>query len=356
MRVLHLATDIYGGHGGIALYNRDFIAAMAAHPNVEEIVVLPRIIPGEPEPLPAKVRFRPAAARGKLAFAAVLVKTLRRSDAFDLVICAHINLLPFTLLTRQRPILMIYGIEAWQPHWLPSSLRGLVSISQVTLERFRSWARVDSKSFLLPNAIDPSLYTIKPKNQALLDRYGLRGRRVLLTVGRVVASERYKGFDEVMEVLADLPSDVAYLVAGGGSDLDRLRSRARELRIADRVVFTGFFPESEKPDLYNLADVYVMPSRGEGFGFVLLEALASGLPVIGSRHDGGREALRDGLLGTLIDPASRAELRHAILDALERGHRHIPDGLGYFGVDRFQARVFTMIDDLMGIHVAEAAP
>ena len=63
------------------------------------------------------------------------------------------------------------------------------------------------------------------------------------------------------------------------------------------------------PDLYNLADVYVMPSPGEGFGFVFLEAMACGVPVIGSKVDGGREALLDGKLGLLVDPTNHAELR-----------------------------------------------
>ncbi|HWS71389.1 MAG TPA: glycosyltransferase family 4 protein [Thermoanaerobaculia bacterium] len=346
MRVLHLATDVYGGHGGIALYNRDFVAALAKHPCIEEIVVLPRLIHSEPEPFPPKVRFLAGAAHSKIAYGAMLTKMLVRERPFDLVVCAHVNLLPYTVFTRRAPLLMVYGIEAWQPHWMPPRLRAVAAISELTLERFRSWAHPEAPAFLLPNAIDLSLYGIRPKSDALLDRYGLRGRRVLLTVGRVVAEERYKGFDEVIEVLRELPEDIAYLIAGGGSDIDRLRAKALSCGVADRVVFTGLFDECDKPALYNLADVYVMPSRGEGFGFVLLEALASGVPVIGSRHDGGREALRNGDLGILVDPASGAELRAAILELLARNERHIPDGLAYFAVDQFDTRVHAMVDAL----------
>jgi phosphatidylinositol alpha-1,6-mannosyltransferase len=346
MRILHLATDAYGGHGGIALYNRDFLAALTRHPGVEEVVVLPRIIHSDPGPLPAKVRFLARAAQNKIAYGATLTKTLLREPKFDLVTCAHVNLLPFATFARQPPLLLIYGIEAWQPHWVPPRLRGIASISELTLERFRAWARPAAPAFLLPNAVDLSLYGIRPKDETLLDRYGLRGRRVLLTVGRVVAEERYKGFDEVIEVLRELPEDVVYLIAGGGSDIDRLRAKAAACGVGDRVVFTGLFDECDKPALYNLADVYVMPSRGEGFGFVLLEALASGTPVIGSRHDGGREALRNGDLGILVDPASCAELRAVILDLLARNERRIPDGLQYFAVDQFDARVHAMLDAL----------
>ena len=72
--------------------------------------------------------------------------------------------------------------------------------------------------------------------------------------------------------------------------------------LSDRVVFAGFIPEAEKADHYRLADAYVMPGRGEGFGFVFLEAMACGIPVVGSRLDGSREALRQGDLGILVDP------------------------------------------------------
>ena len=110
----------------------------------------------------------------------------------------------------------------------------------------------------------------------LVARYGLDGKRVLLTLGRVVAAERYKGFDEVLEVLPDLAARHRLRHRRRRQRSSRAcSSKAARLGVADRVVFTGFFPSDEKADLYSLADVYVMPSRGEGFGFVFLEAMAS---------------------------------------------------------------------------------
>lgn len=75
-----------------------------------------------------------------------------------------------------------------------------------------------------------------------------------------MASERYKGSDEVIQVLHHLPPDVVYLIAGG-DDQERLRNKVVEAGVADRVRFTGHFPEADKADIYTLADVYVMPSR-----------------------------------------------------------------------------------------------
>jgi len=349
VRILHIGTDSFGGYGGIALYNRELIAAMASHPSVDEVVVVPRIIVGELEPLPQKVTFVSAAARGRLAF----LRAVRHLGSdFDLVVCAHVNLLPAARLVTKHPLLMLYGIEAWKPLRGPLSIRllrgvrGVISISDITLERFAGWSQYDGPSQLLPNSIRAEWYGIRPKNPALVTRYHLAGKRVLMTLGRVIAAERYKGFDEVLDVLPDLDADVSYVIAGGGNDVTRLQRKAAALGVADRVVFTGLFPEHEKTDLYNLADAYVMPSRGEGFGFVFLEAMACGVPVIASRLDGGREAVLGGQLGQLVDPTNPAEVRLAIIDALAAREKRIPEGLDYFSYENFERRTHAIIDEL----------
>ena len=106
-------------------------------------------------------------------------------------------------------------------------VRGVVSISDITCERFLGWSHYDGPSLLLPNAIRAEWYGIRPRTPTLVARYHLDGKRVLLTLGRVVAAERYKGFDEVLEVLPDLDADVVYVIAGGGNDIPRLQRKAR---------------------------------------------------------------------------------------------------------------------------------
>ena len=130
---------------------------------------------------------------------------------------------------------------------------------------------------------------------------------------------------------------------GGGNDLNRLRTRADRIGVAHRVKFTGDFDEGDKADIYALGDVYAMPSRGEGFGFVFLEALASGLPVIGSRHDGGREALLNGKMGLLVDPSSPADVRQAILEQLGTP-RAIPYALDTYSFDRFVSATHAIMN------------
>jgi glycosyltransferase involved in cell wall biosynthesis len=234
---------------------------------------------------------------------------------------------------------------------LTKRIRWVVAISDVTAKRFRSWVAPATQQLrVLPNAIHAEWYGPGAKSPALLARYGLAGKTVLMTLGRLVSTERYKGFDETIEALPELFAampDVAYLVVGDGSDRERLEQKARALGVADRVVFTGNVPEAEKADHYRLADVYVMPSQGEGFGFVLLEAMACGIPVIASSIDGGREAVRDGLLGALVDPDDRPQLVRAILAALRQPRGIVPAGLEHFSFRNFEERAHALFGQVL---------
>jgi phosphatidyl-myo-inositol dimannoside synthase len=358
VNILLLCTDAFGGHGGIALFNRELLRALALLPQRGQIVVLPRIVPHTPEPLPPGVDDRRRAARNRAAYLAEVLRA--RNERFDLVICGHINLLPMARLITKDPLLVVHGIEAWRPRRRISSAliagcRGVVAVSDLTRTRLVSWSRFSGRTFVLPNAVRAGDYGIRARRADLTERYDLAGKRVLLTLGRLNPFERYKGFDEVLEILPELPREIVYLLAGGGADASRLQKKAAALGVADRVRFTGLVAEEEKADLYALADAFVMPSRGEGFGFVFLEAMASGVPVIGSKHDGGREALLGGKLGILVDPSNPAEIRAAVQTALMERQRVIPEGLDHFSFERFTERVHAIIAETTAASAARPA-
>lgn len=356
-RILVLLTDAFGGHGGIALYNRDVLTALCADPTIVDVVALPRVAALPLGALPAKLTYDLASLGGVRRFA---LRALRHvlSGRFDAIYCAHLNLMPLARwiarIARAPLVLAIYGIEAWQP--LKHTRRGagaadhVISISQVTLDRFRAWHPYpDARCSIAPNAIHLDQFGLAPRDQAMARRYGVEDRKVLLTFGRLAASERYKGFDRLlgaMVTLRELEPDLTYLIAGDGDDRPRLEARARELGLADRVVFTGRIDEVEKADLYCLADVYAMPSTGEGFGFVLLEAMACGVPVIASNADGGREAVRGGELGLVVDPDDEAALIEAVRACLVKP-KAIPEGLAYFAFPRFTERITAIMNGVM---------
>lgn len=358
--ILVLATDAYGGHGGIALYNRDLLAALCDQPGFAEVVAIPRLMPNPSEPQPEKLTYVTSGLNSKSGYIKTVLNTVKSNPRFDLIVCGHINLIPIAMIVKKWlkvPVLLeIYGIDAWQPtgsrltNMLVQKIDAFVSISEITRQRFLSWSNVPAeKGYLLPNAIHAEEYGPGPKNPELLQRYGLEGKTVLMTLGRLVSHERYKGFDEILELLpelAQLVPNIAYLIVGKGDDQKRLEEKAVAIGIADRVVFTGFIQEAEKADHFRLADAYVMPSQGEGFGFVFLEALACGIPCIGSTQDGSREALRDGMLGLVVNPAEPAEIKVAILNVLNQAPGMVPEGLGYFSFENFSERLKGIIERL----------
>ena len=361
MRILALLPDAFGGHGGIALYNRDLLTALCADPRVEEVVAVVRWAPNPvDQTLPKELTYETAGVKGWVSYVRSTLKHCLRLRRFDLVVCGHLHLIPLASVVAhvvRAPVLLeIYGIEAWQPTprkvapRLLSSIDVIIAISEHTRERFLDWSHVAAEKVkLLPNAIHRQWYGVGRKCEDLERRYKLSGRSVLLTFGRLVSRQRAKGFDEVLELLPRLVKrvpNITYVIAGDGNDRGRLEQKARDLGISERVVFTGLVPESEKPALYRTADVYVMPSRGEGFGFVFLEAMACGIPVVASKVDGSREALRGGELGMLVDPDNPAEIEAAIIESLSLP-KEVPAGLDYFSFERFRERLGGILDDLL---------
>lgn len=360
MRILVLTTDAFGGHGGISKYNIDLITTLSRYPDCEEVVVIPRKVLGPIGVLPQNLNYH-IVGKGKFDYIRSVINVVFKGHGFDLIVCAHINLLPLAYLCNlfiKAPLLQIlYGIDVWTEtdrwavNYLASKADRYISISQITKEKFVSWSKTNKdKIDILPNAIDTGKYGPGSKPKYLIDRYGLDGKTVIMTLGRMAAEEKAKGFDQILEIMPMLDKQVpslVYMVVGDGSDRARLEEKAKRLGLKGQVVFTGLIPEREKADHYRLADAYVMPSRLEGFGFVFLEALACGIPVVASKIDGGREALMDGKLGWLADPDNTQDIAQKILEALKHSKRQVPVELEYFSFKNFEQRCHQIIQKMV---------
>ena len=184
-------------------------------------------------------------------------------------------------------------------------------------------------------------FTPGPKPLDLVERLGLQGTTspadCLASIGR----RRLQGArHRAARAQTNSPSvpDLVYVIAGDGDDRPRLERLAEQLEWRTRPDSVGTVADDDLPALYRAADLFVMPSAGEGFGIVFLEAMASGLPVIGGSTDGSRDPLRDGLYGCMVEPGDDTELANAIAESLAAGregkarsirlrpHRIQPDG------------------------------
>jgi phosphatidylinositol alpha-1,6-mannosyltransferase len=117
------------------------------------------------------------------------------------------------------------------------------------------------------------------------------------------STERYKGHDQLIlawpRVLAEVP-DAALVMVGRGDDVERLRTKAAALGLGRAVHFPGFLPDAAVRAVMRNAALFAMPSRGEGFGLVYLQAMRAGLPCIGSRDDAASDVIVDGESGILV--------------------------------------------------------
>lgn len=175
---------------------------------------------------------------------------------------------------------------------------------------------------MLALGTDPVYFRPGIDPSAVRERYGLDGRRWLITVARLT---RHKGIDTGLRVLAQLRDcypDLAYAVVGSGGDLPALEGIARSLGVSDRVRFLTQVPDDDLPGLYNCAEIYLGLSRQtegnvEGFGISLLEAGACGIPVVAGRSGGIPDAVREGETGLLVNSEHPEEVSQAVRGLLD---------------------------------------
>jgi len=268
--------------------------------------------------------------------------------------CARMLGIPF--------ITAAHGIEVWERLPLLKRLALqqsdlILAVSRFTALRICAANGVaEDKTVIFPNTVDSRrFFPARPSDGARL-RLGIPDHAlVALTVARLEAAERSKGVETVWDALTERPElrEVFHVVAGNGNDLERLRREAVRRGISGRVIFHGTAAPDELPDLYRLADVFVMTGTTEGFGIVFLEAMACGTPVVAAAAGGTADALLDGRLGWLVNPANATETASAIFAALTslpgREPRCNPDFLRAavaqsFGREAFRRRLSDALE------------
>lgn len=262
----------------------------------------------------------------------------------EIVILSHINLLLIGwFIKRVSPstqiILLAHGIEIWYPisrarrKMLLSCDRVLAVSSHTRDKIIEVHGLAKEKCGVLNNCLDPFLpLPSRPKKQAeLLTKYGFRENdQVLMTLTRMSSRERYKGYDKVIEAIGLLTQSyprLKYLLAGtyDVEEKEFAEQLIRKMGLQANIVMPGYIEDRELEDHFGISDMYVMPSRKEGFGIVFIEAMYYALPVIAGNEDGSVDALLHGVLGQLVSPDDPEALARAILNVLINKKAYSPD-------------------------------
>ncbi|MCC7537298.1 MAG: glycosyltransferase family 4 protein [Deltaproteobacteria bacterium] len=220
-------------------------------------------------------------------------------------------------------IFMRYAVKARLMKRIFAGARATIANSSFSRGKCLEAGAEERKVFVVNPAVTASEYEEPVDVAAARARFGVEGKTVLLTVGRLT---RRKSHDQVMRAMVSLRTrfpDLVHLVASDGEEKDNLERLHRELGLGDRVRFLGPVSRKDIKTLYALCDVFIMANRtledgdAEGFGMVFLEANASGRPVIGGRSGGAPDAVVDGVTGLLVDGDDVGDIERAIATLVE---------------------------------------
>ncbi|MGF1676221.1 MAG: glycosyltransferase [Rivularia sp. (in: cyanobacteria)] len=354
--------EIFSREGGIQSYVKDVFRAYETLPeSIKAEVFLLRdakdcVNPFESERLQFHYFQTKSSQLGRARMTWALLNRLIHQRP-DHVFCGHVYLAPLVgMLCQPLGIpytVMTHGKEVWQP--LPKLTKAnlqkasqIWTVSHYTREIASGANNLDTdKIQVLPCAVNGDRFTPGSKPTDLVERYGLRGAKVLMSVTRLWSGDIYKGVDVTILALSQIAEvfpEVKYLVIGRGDDQPRLAQLAEDLGVQDRVIFAGFVETEELVEHYRLADAYIMPSQ-EGFGIVYLEAMACGIPVLSGDADGSDDPLQNGKLGWRVPHRDRDAVAAACIEILTgddprcNGEWLRKEAISLFGIEAFQKRL-----------------
>jgi phosphatidylinositol alpha-1,6-mannosyltransferase len=330
-RILLLLPEVFGSAGGIQMFCRSLCLATGRWAERNDAMVSAIVLnDGGDKNFKPDARYVGkgfgsyiATGKSKAKFVYHYLKHLM-IDKPDVVIFGHVALAPLALLApasdkRRKGCVVTYGIEVWRELSTAEKkalqrAEAVLAISDYTRDEvIQRGELVPAKVKLFPCALDP-FWTAD--NQETRQE---STPPVLLTVSRLTTSDAYKGVDSVIESLPAVIREfgaVDYRIVGTGDDIPRLRAFAEKLGVAGYVTFTGALTAEALQDSYKNCSLFVMPSEGEGFGIVFLEAMAYEKAVIGGAHAGTPSVVADGETGLLVERSDVSGLTNAIVQIL----------------------------------------
>lgn len=322
MNVLMLTTEV-GGRGGVQYAGRLLLRALGDCLGKSCRITLLTLSDRFDASAGFAEHVRVFAGNGsRWRTASTAVWQLRKS--WDLVILGHINLAPLVLTRGSRlpPLLtVIYGLDGWQPVrglWKRGLKRSRMVLfisqhSQAESQKINPWLG-DLPSAICHLALLPQEKEPLPENPCDVEPVS-QEKEFALIVGRMARNEAYKGHEELIRIWPQVErSRPGLQLAIIGEGDDRLRLEALVRHSGANVRFVGAVDDLSRDRYLQNCRCFCLPSRGEGFGLVYLEAMRAGKPVLAGNEDAGKEVVLDGITGRAVNPQNPDDLLQGILD------------------------------------------
>jgi glycosyltransferase involved in cell wall biosynthesis len=250
----------------------------------------------------------------------------------EIIHAQHIWLLSFLAVQHGIPCLItahgtdLMGYEKW-PAFRPyadaaaNRCSGIIAISKDNEEHVRKlFPQAERKTVLLRNGYDDDVFYPEPQDRSkVLAQYEIpyNGERIVLFAGKLT---HFKGVDTLLNAAARYEAaadgSILTVIAGSGERDAELRAQAVRLGLR-HTHFVGNRTQQQLRELYNIADVFAMPSRREPFGLVALEAMACGTPVVATNEGGLPDFVKEEV-GALVGTDDEKALSEAIVRELRR--------------------------------------
>ncbi len=167
---------------------------------------------------------------------------------------------------------------------------------------------------VVPNGIDLEVFEGLPRKEAIRQRLRFNNNdKVILFVGTLRPVKGVKYLIQAMNVIAQKEPKTRLMLVGNGEERDYLRGLVKELKLERYVTLVGKVPNEKVPEYMVASDVFVLPSLSEGFPLTILEAMASGLPIVASKVGGLPEIVEDGQNGFLVEPRKPGQIAEKVL-------------------------------------------
>jgi len=200
-------------------------------------------------------------------------------------------------------------------------LRGvdaLIAPSKLVAEEAIKAGANPTKVHVIPNGVNISRFNPWIKGEIIRKRLKIHPKeKVVLTISRFHPKKGYTHLVEAIPLVIEEFPEVKFVLCGKGAERQTIVNMVKSLDLSKNVVFAGFVDENEKPMYSAAADLFVIPSILENAPITILEALASGKPVVASRTGNIAEVVRDKVSGILVDPTDATQLAQAIITYLK---------------------------------------
>jgi glycosyltransferase involved in cell wall biosynthesis len=249
----------------------------------------------------------------------------------DLIISTHINFALIAHIIKKLfgipYVLVAHGIEI-KSNFYKFKLKAIInsrkilSTSKWSQNKLLKLGIKINKISIIGNTASEKIFNTNNYNKKFKSSYKKNSNeKIILTVARLDENEKYKGYDKIIKAIPKIVKkfkNIKYLIIGDGKDKKRIEILISKLRINKYVKLCGFVADSRLPAYYCIADVFALPSTGEGFGIVFLESMLSGTPVVGGNKDGSVDALNNGHLGQLVNPKNIQSITLGLINILKK--------------------------------------